>query len=547
MIRQLLVGCLASLLVTPICLCQWANELDALNAPAFGGNANDRFGETVLYAPQYVAVGAPRYDYVPPLQAPRVNSGVVHIYKPLPGPAGRYSHDTSLVVADVRANDQFGLALAGDDGWLVVGSPGRNGGPNGVGLVQAGCAYVLRRSAGTNGAPDNWVLFGELKHSAPAAIDLLGTSVAIDTRHGFPVCVAVGAPTDDAPSVDCGSVTVFELTPSGAFVQTAQINSPILPGMSPSSATSGLFGTTVALSGDTLVVSAKRRTLNVDKQGLVFVFERNLPDGTPVILPTEQSPQPSWGPWKLRQVLTRVGQPQVSEEFGAAMHLTGSRLLVGAPGGALSPGSASAFDRVPLPAGGSVLAPLQLLEHPYPVNGERFGGSVKMVGDQFFVGSPGFDAGLPPNQLESRGAVYQFYRLEGCSDWELGLTIHPLDGEASIDPTVDCYVDNAQFGSCIDVGVGLLFVGAPGANNALPAQGLVMVYEGPPGTCLGDFKGDLTVNGSDLAYLIERWGGVMPGDARADLDNNKAVNGTDLTILLSVWGPCNCDTVPGDP
>jgi hypothetical protein len=143
--------------------------------------------------------------------------------------------------------------------------------------------------------------------------------------------------------------------------------------------------------------------------------------------------------------------------------------------------------------------------------------------------------------------VYQFYRLEGCSDWELGLTIHPLDGAASIDPTVDCYVDNAQFGFCIDVGSGLLFVGAPGANNALPAQGLVMVYEGPPGTCLGDFNGDLTVNGLDLAYLIERWGGVMPGDARADLDNNKAVNGTDLTILLSVWGPCNCDTVPGDP
>jgi hypothetical protein len=74
-----------------------------------------------------------------------------------------------------------------------------------------------------------------------------------------------------------------------------------------------------------------------------------------------------------------------------------------------------------------------------------------------------------------------------------------------------------------------------------------MVYEGPPGTCLGDFNGDLTVNGPDLAYLIERWGGVMPGDARADLDNNKAVNGTDLTILLSVWGPCNCDTVPGEP
>jgi len=531
------------------CWSQWAGELDALNAPFLGGNPNDRFGESVFWAPEYVAVGAPRYDYWPPLQPIRTNSGVIHIYKPNVGSSGVYSHDTSLVVGDVRANDYFGAAMAGDNGWLVVGSPGRNLGPSGVGLPQAGAAYVLRRSAGVNGGPDHWALMGEqLVHRQPASIDLFGVSVAIDSRHGFPVTVAVGATADDAPSADCGSVTIFELNVlTGSFDDKALIGSPILPGMSAQSAQSGWFGCSVALKGDVLLVGAKRRTLSVDKQGLVFVFERNLPEGTPVILPTAQSPQPNWGPWKLRQVLTRVGQALVSEDFGASMHFTGPRLLVGAPGGAVSPGTVSAFERVALPGGGAAFAPLQLLTHPYPLSGELFGTSVKAVGDMFFVGVPGFDAGLPPNQLQSRGVVYQFNRLAGCWDWELGLTIHPLNNETTVDPTVDCYVDNAQFGWSMDVGDGLIFVGAPGANNTQIAQGLVMVYEAPAGTCEGDFNGDLLIDGSDLAYLIERWGGTMPGDARADLNNSKTVDGSDLTILLGRWGACDCEIAPGGP
>jgi len=547
--QHFVLASVVGLAVVSPCWSQWAGELDALNAPVFGGNPNDRFGEAVVWAPQYVAVGTPRYDYWPPLQPIRSNSGVVHIYKPNIGAFGIYSHETSLIVGDVRANDFFGAAIAGDNGWLVVGSPGRNLGPNGVGLPQAGAAYVLRRSAGSSGGPDNWALMGgQLAHPQPAAIDTFGVSVAIDSRHGFPVTVAVGASLDDAPSVDCGSVSVFELNPlTGSFDHKALIGSPILPGMSAQSANSGLFGCSVALQGDVLVVGAKRRTLSVDKQGLVFVFERNLPEGTPVILPTAQSPQPSWGPWKLRQVLTRVGQALVSEEFGASMHLTGMRLLVGAPGSSLSPGTVSAFERVPLPAGGAAFNQLQLLTHPYPLNGELFGTSVKAVGDMFFVGVPGFDAGLPPNQLQSRGVVYQFTRLEGCSDWQLGLTVHPLNNETTIDPTVNCYVDNANFGWSIDVGGGLLFVGAPRADNTQVSQGLVMVYEAPEGTCEGDFNGDLRIDGSDLAYLIERWGGSLPSDARADLNNSKTVDGSDLTILLGRWGVCNCDIVPGEP
>jgi|GEM_PF-1230450 len=550
--RQQWQLCFTSVMVLVLaspCWSQWAAELDALNAPAIGGNAGDRFGDSIMWAPEYVAVGAPGYDYWPPLQPIRTNSGVIHIYKPTVGGNGVHSHDASLVIADVRSNDFLGAAMAGDNGWLVVGSPGRNLGPNGIGLVQAGAAYVLRRSSGANGEPDVWALMGEpLAHRQPAAIDLFGVSVAIDSRHGFPVTVAVGAPTDDAPSLDCGSVTVFELNPlTGSFDEQALIGSPILPGMSAQSAQGGLFGTSVALQGDVLVVGAKRRTLAVDKQGLVFVFERNLPEGTPVILPTAQNPLPNWGPWKLRQVLTRIGQALANEDFGTSMHLSDTRLLVGAPGGSVSPGTVSAFERVALGGGGTAFQQLQLLAHPYPLNGELFGSSVKAVGDMFFVGVPGFDAGLPPNQLQSRGVVYQFNRLEGCWDWELGLTIHPLNNEAQIDPTVDCYVDNAQFGCAIDVGNDLVFIGARGANNAEIAQGLVMVYDSPVGTCSGDFNGDLLIDGLDLAYLIERWGGTMPGDARADLNNSKTVDGSDVTILLGRWGPCDCDIQPGGP
>ncbi|MED5507524.1 MAG: di-heme oxidoredictase family protein [Planctomycetota bacterium] len=57
-------------------------------------------------------------------------------------------------------------------------------------------------------------------------------------------------------------------------------------------------------------------------------------------------------------------------------------------------------------------------------------------------------------------------------------------------------------------------------------------------SCLSDLDGDRVVAGTDLAILIEDWGG-----SEHDLDGDGVVTGTDLTHLLSRWG--DCPVVPG--
>ena len=49
-----------------------------------------------------------------------------------------------------------------------------------------------------------------------------------------------------------------------------------------------------------------------------------------------------------------------------------------------------------------------------------------------------------------------------------------------------------------------------------------------------DLNGDGTVDGADLALLLNAWGSTKPNPA--DIDNDGIVSGSDLSILLNSWG-----------
>lgn len=51
--------------------------------------------------------------------------------------------------------------------------------------------------------------------------------------------------------------------------------------------------------------------------------------------------------------------------------------------------------------------------------------------------------------------------------------------------------------------------------------------------CSGDYDGDGSVGGGDLATLLSSWGA-----ASGDLDGDGIVGGSDLATLLSNWGAC---------
>lgn len=87
--------------------------------------------------------------------------------------------------------------------------------------------------------------------------------------------------------------------------------------------------------------------------------------------------------------------------------------------------------------------------------------------------------------------------------------------------------------------VGPKYKGVLVAGNTGPGGGHVVPTDAPVtftgSACAGDFDGNRTVDGSDLATFLTAWGSA--GGA-ADLDRDGLVAGGDLAVLLSNWGAC---------
>jgi hypothetical protein len=56
---------------------------------------------------------------------------------------------------------------------------------------------------------------------------------------------------------------------------------------------------------------------------------------------------------------------------------------------------------------------------------------------------------------------------------------------------------------------------------------------GGGGGCTGDVNNDLTVDASDLAFVLGAW-----GTDSVDLNGDGTTDATDLAIVLGAWGAC---------
>ncbi|MDH5669441.1 MAG: FG-GAP repeat protein, partial [Nitrospira sp.] len=189
---------------------------------------------------------------------------------------------------------------------------------------------------------------------------------------------------------------------------------------------SDAFGTSVAISGDTLVVGAPGEDSNgvgvnpaapaqTDNSalasGAVYVFARNA------------------GVWS-QQAYVKASNTGDSDLFGTSVSISGNQLVVGAPGedgslttvvqgspnngtttdGATGAGAVYAFIN---PGGG--WSQQAYVKAPNAESGDTFGGSVAISGDTLVVGAIGEEStatGVGGNQddnsLVNAGAVYVF-------------------------------------------------------------------------------------------------------------------------------------------
>ena len=189
------------------------------------GDATDQgtvFGEALDVSGDLLVVG----DYGNDQRG--VDAGAAYVFE---AEAGFWNEVAKLAPAELEAGDQFGLAVAADDGWVLVGSWNDDDAGQ-----EAGAVYVF------HDAGSGWQLVDKLLASDAAPFASFGGSLALD----YPYAV-VGAHYEDSAADNAGAVYVLRHDGT-TWHEVAKLTSP-------HAAAGGGFGFDVDVSGEHLIVS----------------------------------------------------------------------------------------------------------------------------------------------------------------------------------------------------------------------------------------------------------------------------------------------------
>ncbi len=368
----------------------WSQQ-QRLNAA--GGAAGDLFGNAVALSGETALVGA--FQAAPGGSAKR---GAAYVFTRA-GTA--WTQQQQLLAGDGAAGGQFGIAVALSGDTAVVGAT--------LGLFDPGTdqrsAYVFAR----NGVV--WSQQRQLGAEAGTANDRFGYAVALsgDT-------VLVGAFLGDASLINQGVAYIFVLC-NNNHVEQQQLTAN-------DGAANDVFGSSVALSGDTVVVGAPFDEIGANSnQGSAYVFTRS---GTT---------------WNFQQKLL-ASDGAASDEFGRSVALSGDTAVVGAFGDDIGAntqqGSAYVFTR----SGTFWTQQQPKLMASDGAAFDLFGYSVALSGDTAVVAAYGDD--------NARGSAYVFTR--SGTVWTQQAKLTAIDGAATdfFGISVALSSDTVLVGACFD-------------------------------------------------------------------------------------------------
>lgn len=306
-----------------------------------------------------------------------------------------------------------------------------------------------------------------------------GYSVALD---GDTLVVGADRWWDTAEMWQSGAAYVFKRTSSIWNFEQKLIPAEL--------ATGNVFGTSVAIKGDTAVVSMPMHSAGApySDAGAVVVFNR------------------VGNTWTDQQMLEP--SPLASDHLGVNMAVDGETLLATTQsykvhafrrsGGAWSHDGALLYDN-------ATLEP-----------------SVAVNGNIALIGSPTCD-----DFGSNTGAVYLYARSNGM--WQQSAQFTAADSD-SYD----------QFGKSLAISGTTAIIGSPYDNNGVAGNGAASIFtiECSPSTCPQDLSGDDgMINVFDLFVLLANWNGDDPGATLAPPPND-VVDVFDLFTLLAAWGAC---------
>lgn len=383
---------------------------------AADGQATDQFGSAVALTADVALVGAPTVDV-----GANTNQGAVYAYR---FADGGWSGPQRLLAAAGAIGDRLGSAVAVYGGTIMAGAPEDSVGTN---LMQ-GSALVLNIGDAAQG-------------------DEFGYSLALsgDT-------LAVGVDHDQVgENARQGSVYIYQRESTGWSLQARLVAAD--------GAAEDLFGASVALDGETLVVGAFQDDIGASlDQGSAYVFARaashwrqigkltaadgaagdrmgwrvqiangriyvaahtddvggNVDQGSVYVYTGSGT---AWTP----EAKLDAGDGAAGDTLGVSLAAGPTTLLAGASGadvaGAANQGAAYIFERGP---GG--WSPATKLTAADGAAVDVFGAAVALAGDTALIGAPGDDVGTNPDQ----GSAYTYLR-SGVA-WSPGQVLRATDG-----------------------------------------------------------------------------------------------------------------------
>ena len=209
---------------------------------ASDGEANNVFGNAVALEGEYALIGSPKNTFI--LDEP----GSVYFFK---HDGMLWAEEQILTASDGTADDRFGGAIAISGDVAVIGASGAEGNS-----ANSGAAYVFRYDG------VSWVEEQKLFSENGSDADFYGGAVAIhdDT-------ILIGAPQDDSGGPIIGSAHVYRYD---GLTWTEEQKLTASDGEMGDN-----FGQAVALEEDVAVVSAHLDDDNGDLSGSVYVFRFN--------------------------------------------------------------------------------------------------------------------------------------------------------------------------------------------------------------------------------------------------------------------------------
>ena len=319
------------------------------------------FGNSVVIDGDALIIGEPNNSFRP---------GMVYVYRKS---ESDWIESARLTAPSAERADGFGAVLALSGSTLFV-------------ATRAGSLYTYERSGAT------WAFSGTLTAEDLVGIDPqcnfngycgvdYGISLSADrdwllVGHSRTATDASRMRTrqrrdgESVPLPPPGTVYAFQRGPDGRWTEQQRIESP-------AAAPGDAFGAAVSVVGDRLLVGAPKAARNGGSlEGAGRVFEYRLMDGL----------------WREGAELTVAGE--AGALFGATIVSSEGRAVIGAPLSGLGFGAAFVFN---VDAATGTWSERARLDAPEALEGDVFGGSVALDGDDVWVGAPvvrGLETGM---------------------------------------------------------------------------------------------------------------------------------------------------------